>query len=137
MQIKPDPYSTNGHDCQDARDLAVRTFSCVVDLLGWRFCIHYVCALRPSGPIRVIVGTGPDIDRRVALLAIETATLHKASALHCLIGLTAISAGKDDLDRGDLFLHWPAPGSQVSCSIAEVVWNMDVACLSCAHAQGF
>jgi len=53
---------------------------------------------RPAGPIRVIVGTGPDIDWRSAPRAIETAAPRiVASPLYCLIGLAAIGASKDDL----------------------------------------
>jgi len=90
---------------------------------------------RPGGPIRVIVGTGPNIDWRFAFRAIETTTPHNAaSSLHRLISLAATSASEDDLCRNVFLRHGAAPGGGIHLNIAQVVrlWS---SLLTYAHAS--
>jgi len=105
MWIKILTLLTNMLGGHDERELVVRNFSCLADIRSLRVPVRYSRALRPPGPICVIIGPGPNVDRRFAPGAIETATVHNARSLHRLIGLTAIGAGKNDLGRGDFFLH--------------------------------
>ncbi len=104
MWIKVPTLLKNVLDGYDERELVVRNFGCLADIRSLRVPVRYVRALRPPGPICVIVRPGPDVDRRFAPGAIETTSPHSARTLHRLIGLTAVSTGKYDLFA---LLHTP------------------------------